>query len=267
MLLGEDVTGYLLDLWIAAAMSRPDGVLIGWDRTDIGIESGWESDVDRYVDALLSVGFLEQGEDGIFILHDWLDHNPWASASNKRSEEGVFNNLKRWYPEIAKQLASQGVSSITKEEYKALTTGKKTDKNTDSPPISVTESDTDRSPNPPSPYPLPSLKAAAEQTDNGDKPVLAPAFPEICKKVRVTIGKINLSANDLETLRGWDFTSDEIDAACAIAKERRGKSVAYIDTILREEHDKKAGVGVFCPYDSTDDHLYLATLRREGVDV
>jgi hypothetical protein len=82
-LLGIDGTGFLIDLWIGAAISRPDGVLSGWDRIDISIESGWESvsnsvqdrSVDRFIDALMSVGFLIQRADGVFVLNDWIEHN------------------------------------------------------------------------------------------------------------------------------------------------------------------------------------------------
>lgn len=150
-ILGYDATGRLLDLWIGAAIARPDGRLTGWDRFDIGIESGMdsctESEIDRYVSALISVGFLEEESCGLFILHDWLEHNMYASFSEKRSEKGVFNNLKRWHPDIAEKLKNEGKTSITKEEYKKLVSEKEQ--------LSLQESCTDPNPNPPSPNPNP----------------------------------------------------------------------------------------------------------------
>lgn len=154
-ILGYDATGRLIDLWIGAAAARPDGKLTGWDRFDIGIESGMdsctESEIDRYVSALILVGFLEEKDNGLFVLHDWLDHNMYASFSEKRSEKGVFNNLKRWHPDIAEMLKREGKSSITREEYKKLVAEKEGQREK-----SVRqESCTDPDPNPPSPNPSP----------------------------------------------------------------------------------------------------------------
>lgn len=71
---------------------------------------------------------------------------------------------------------------------------------------------------------------------------LPEGFSETCRKVRTALCKTILSATDLEVIKSWaDFTDEKITLACATAKDRRGKSVAYIDTILREEHDKSHG--------------------------
>lgn len=68
---------------------------------------------------------------------------------------------------------------------------------------------------------------------------LPDGFNDICRKARTAIGKIQLSSSDMETIKGWsDFAPEEIDSACTITNERKGKSVSYIDRVLREEHDK-----------------------------
>ncbi len=148
-LLGYDATGNLLDLWIGAAIARPDGVLVGWDRTDIGIESGMDSatdsEINRYIEALISVGFLEQNDDGTYLLHDWIDHNPYASSSNERSEKAIFSNLKRWHPEEARKLEDKGITAISRSEYREIVDGKSAGVGAESVP--------DPKPNPPSPSP------------------------------------------------------------------------------------------------------------------
>ncbi|HFQ92036.1 MAG TPA: hypothetical protein ENK29_04070 [Chromatiales bacterium] len=75
IMLGPEGVLALLDLWIGVAASRPDGTLSGWDEIDIALEAGWDGDPQEFVDALLKVGFLDRDEDGVYSLHDWLDHN------------------------------------------------------------------------------------------------------------------------------------------------------------------------------------------------
>ncbi|WP_043806212.1 hypothetical protein [Desulfocurvibacter africanus] len=215
MILGPGATDYLLDLWIAVAMQRPDGVLIGWDETDIGIESGWESEPNRFVEALISVGFLDRREDGVYVLHDWIDHNPYATGAKARSSKGTFSNLKRWYPAIAAELESKGITSISKEDYQRLTSGHKPNQlpigdriGTDS----ETESDGDRCPNPPSPSPFPPTEEEegvyirARET----APSVQPAKPE-----EPDIFPPGMEPYDLEFLEFWDAYPKQIgqDAA------------------------------------------------------
>ncbi len=73
-ILGADSTDYLLDLWISAAVSRPDRILRGFDALDIALEAGWSGDPEVFVDALIKAGFLDVLEDGTFILLDRLEH-------------------------------------------------------------------------------------------------------------------------------------------------------------------------------------------------
>ena len=50
LLIGDNSTDYLLDLWIATAMNHPDGVLSNMDEIDIALEAGWEKDPKVFVD-------------------------------------------------------------------------------------------------------------------------------------------------------------------------------------------------------------------------
>lgn len=96
MLLGPGATDYLLDLWIATAMNHPDGVLAGMDHMDIALEAGWEDNPDRFVSALVDCGFLETTEEGVYCLHDWVDHQPYVRGAPVRAERARKGALAKW---------------------------------------------------------------------------------------------------------------------------------------------------------------------------
>ena len=81
--LGPAAVLCLIDLWIVAAMNKPDGILVGMDVEDIALDSGWEGDPREFVDALIEVGFLDL-VDGCFMLHDWHEHNSYAAKADMR---------------------------------------------------------------------------------------------------------------------------------------------------------------------------------------
>ena len=70
-LLGAEAVLCLIDLWISAAMTKPDGVLSGMDSDDIAIEAGWDGDANEFVSALKSVGFIDDIGGGVLALHDF----------------------------------------------------------------------------------------------------------------------------------------------------------------------------------------------------
>ena len=88
-------TIYLIDLWISAAISRPEGDLTGWDEEDIAIECGWEGDPKELVSALVTAGWIDN-KNGVFYLHDWEEHQGWACKARKRSEDGKKGAEARW---------------------------------------------------------------------------------------------------------------------------------------------------------------------------
>lgn len=40
MVIGLEATDYLIDLWLTAAEDRPDGILSGWDDTELHLLQG-----------------------------------------------------------------------------------------------------------------------------------------------------------------------------------------------------------------------------------
>ena len=82
----------LIRLFLFAAANRPDGDLSGMDTEDLEIAADWQGDAGAFVAALVEVRFLS-GADGEYVIHDWAEHNPWASGSNARAEKSRWAAL------------------------------------------------------------------------------------------------------------------------------------------------------------------------------
>jgi hypothetical protein len=95
-LLGPDSTDYLLDLWLTVAMTRPDGVLSGMDALDVSIMGCWPGDPEAFVAALIQTGFLDRSDDGVLSLHQWDQHNGYASNAEARSKAGRLAATEKW---------------------------------------------------------------------------------------------------------------------------------------------------------------------------
>lgn len=82
--LGSDAVLALLTLFCYAGKFRPGGVLKGMDAEDIADASGWGGDASGFVSELCDIGFIEQCDEGIYSIHDWEEHNPWAAGAEER---------------------------------------------------------------------------------------------------------------------------------------------------------------------------------------
>lgn len=91
----------LLRLWCWAANYRPKGNLDGVDPEDIEIAVNWNGNDGEFVSALIKYGFLEQTENG-YCLHDWLEHQGYASKSEERHEIAQKAAQARWEKEHKK---------------------------------------------------------------------------------------------------------------------------------------------------------------------
>lgn len=65
--------GHLQCLWWWAIDYAEDGNLSRFDAFDIAIGGEWDQDAEAFVDALVTVGFLEYTADGLTV-HDWDDY-------------------------------------------------------------------------------------------------------------------------------------------------------------------------------------------------
>lgn len=102
---GTDAAWRLVCLFLWAAQNRPDGILSGMDAEDIELSVDWPGDDGAFVSALLRVGFLEESEGG-YVIHDWIEHNPWAAGADDRKQKAQFNALCKHYgrEEAAKRM-------------------------------------------------------------------------------------------------------------------------------------------------------------------
>lgn len=75
----------LVRLFCYVGKFRPEGRLDGMDVEDISDAVDWSGDAEELVSTLCGAGFIEQSDDGVYIIHDWEKHNPWAAGANERS--------------------------------------------------------------------------------------------------------------------------------------------------------------------------------------
>jgi hypothetical protein len=95
-LIGDRATDYLIDLWLTVAQERPTGVLTQWDAEDVAMAAGWKKNPEIFVEALLKSRFLDQGADGIFLVHGWEEHQPYVVHANVRSARAKKAAEVRW---------------------------------------------------------------------------------------------------------------------------------------------------------------------------
>ena len=118
LVLGENSTDYLIDLWISTAMSHPTGRLNGMDEIDIALAAGWDKDSALFVAGLMRCGFLDRHEDGTYALHDWEEHQGYAVHAEARSAKSKKAAETRWKarndaPSIEKHATSNAPSTIS----------------------------------------------------------------------------------------------------------------------------------------------------------
>lgn len=65
--------GHLHLLWWWAMDFAMDGDLSRYDEEDIADGAMWEGDAEKFLDALIQAGFVDQDDTGIY-LHDWDDY-------------------------------------------------------------------------------------------------------------------------------------------------------------------------------------------------
>lgn len=95
----EGVLG-LVTLWTWAGESRPNGCLDGLDADSIAIAAGYPGDANQFVATLINLGLLDQAENGDVVIHDWEDHQPYASGKLYRIDpnaptEPVYRTWRR----------------------------------------------------------------------------------------------------------------------------------------------------------------------------
>ena len=115
-LLGADGVLSLIWLWEYTAAERPDGNLSKLDDDDIELAADWNGEAGAFVKAIKAVGFLDDGN----ILHDWQEHNSWASNFDARSDKARLSKLAQVNAIEYQRLVDEGITGISKEQYEKL---------------------------------------------------------------------------------------------------------------------------------------------------
>lgn len=83
--LGADGVLALVDLWLWVGANKPTGDLSGMSDEDIEIAAGWTGPAGALLAALRELRWMD-GQEGASRMHDWSDHQGWASGAVRRSE-------------------------------------------------------------------------------------------------------------------------------------------------------------------------------------
>ena len=82
---GPDACRCLIRLWSWTACNRPTGDMAGLTDEDLEIAAGWRGDAGKFITALRDLRWVD-GEAPAYQMHEWAEHESWASAAPERSE-------------------------------------------------------------------------------------------------------------------------------------------------------------------------------------
>ena len=88
--------GMLLALWTWAAQNAVDGDITGVPVEDIADVAGWKKSPKVFYAALVKVGLIDEGEDGVQI-HDWMEYS-WLlheQTENKKEKDRARSKAYR----------------------------------------------------------------------------------------------------------------------------------------------------------------------------
>ena len=94
--LGDGAVLCLLRLWMWAAENRPAGLLDNMDAEDVELAADWKGDEGAFTQALIDCRWLEKTDDGCYAIHDWDEHQAYASKSEERHERAKKAAQARW---------------------------------------------------------------------------------------------------------------------------------------------------------------------------
>ena len=93
--LGTEAVFCLLKIWTWTAGNRPGGVLTGLDAEAVELVADWGGEEGALVAALCELRLLDENG-GVFAVHDWEEHQAYASKSEERSSKARKAAETRW---------------------------------------------------------------------------------------------------------------------------------------------------------------------------
>lgn len=116
--LGDRSFYNLIRFWTFVSTNKPDGDLAGMDDIDIEIAVDWQGDHGRFVAEMIKRRFIDE-RDGRYVVHDWLDHNEFASHAPERSEKArkaARKKWEKWRMETDKAMLNSACSNATSRD-------------------------------------------------------------------------------------------------------------------------------------------------------
>jgi len=93
--LGDAAVLSLMRIWIFAAQNKTDGRLTGINDSTIERIAKWKGPPGALTKLLDELRFIEKDESGVWALHDWERHNPYAASAEFRHERAKKANAAR----------------------------------------------------------------------------------------------------------------------------------------------------------------------------
>jgi len=109
-------------LWCWCAQNRPNGLLTGMDSEDIELAADWHGKAGAFFEQCMGVWIEEL--DGVYVLHEWEEHNPWQvangelaqAAAEARREKARKAAQARWNKEkMADAVCSEDADAIPEQ--------------------------------------------------------------------------------------------------------------------------------------------------------
>ena len=88
-------SGPSLKRWAWTAGKRPGGILTGLDAEAVELAADWDGEEGAFVAELLALRLLDE-DDSVFSIHDWEEHQAYASKSEERSSKARKAAEARW---------------------------------------------------------------------------------------------------------------------------------------------------------------------------
>jgi len=128
--LGNDGVVALLRLWCWVADNKPRGVLDGMDVEAIELAADWYGDEGLLHAELVALRLIDI-VDGVAVIHDWCEHNPWVYRAPERSEAARNAINSRW-DKVKRAKKSDESSYVANTERIRVEYESNTERNTDS---------------------------------------------------------------------------------------------------------------------------------------
>ena len=91
-----EAVGLIVCIWSWAAVHAPSGDLSEVSAQDLADAAGWRKSAKGFLEALVSSGFVDRGEDGSLILHDWDGHQCMLQDAMTRSRRKAADRQKAY---------------------------------------------------------------------------------------------------------------------------------------------------------------------------